>query len=264
MKGLNAKQVVNLLSGVLFILAGLVLVLNVRYPIRLEGSTALGLILIIVGVSMAFKVPFANALILGISIATLIFALNGFNVDLGGRGTVINGTLEEGRSFEVEVNAGKLNLKVGDCEKSTYRGAVLTYSLYNESLKFTGKMDLTLCKAKRIKIDVKAGTAKVEIDRCLEKVNVENEAGTVKVIYNVPSKCGGTISVENNLGSAYLKIKIPKGVKVIYSVSSTLGKAELVTPEGVYTGSGTWGEGEETLYLRLESNLGTLTAVIEK
>ena len=260
---MRAIRVVNALSGLLLVLAGLALMLNIRYPVKLEPSTLVGIALIVIGVSVAFNVPFLNALILGISIATLLLSLGGFNVS-SWKGEIINGTFEEGESFAIRVNAGELHLTVSNCKSSSYSGAVIAYSITKSALEFTGELHLTLCKAREVRIEVNAGRAEVEVKRCLRVLKIWNDAGSVDVSYEVLKGCGGRISVENNVGSVRLRVKVPEEVKVVYSTSSTLGRAEVLTPEGAFTGSGSFGEGETALYLNLRANLGSVIAEIEK
>ncbi len=261
---MNVTQVINIISGLLFVISGLVLIFHIRYPVKIEPTTLLGIILIVIGVSMAFKVPFMSSLALGISIAVLILSLNGLNVSFEGKSTIINGTLEEGKEFEIEVNAGKLNLKIMNCGESKYEGKVVTYSISKSSLRFMGEVRLTLCKAEKVSVNVNAGSVRIEVYKCLKELKIENNVGSAKIYYTLPKACEGKVSVENNLGSVDLDIKVPEGVKVIYSASSTLGKVEIITPEGTYTGSGSWGEGEKVFYLKLSSHLGSVVAKIEK
>ncbi len=258
------ERIVRILSGVLFIMAGLLTLFNFKPLPPPDARTLVGILLIVTGAGISFKIPPKDSFLLGLSIVILIISLSKF--EFGPR--VIANV-----HYSLNLTCKELDIKLmmSEAKLETGLGALNVTGPKEVAAKLGSPCSLDLCcshveakigEPKRLSLMSTMSDAKITIRNCVRSISISNQMGDVEAIYYVPKGCGGSIFVTSNLGDTKLTLIIPSDVKVVYDVRANLGSAIVETPMG--TGMhGAYGNGT-VLKLSGTVNMGDLKVVIKR
>ena len=260
---MRASNVITVLSGILFILSGIAVLANIKLPIEIDFTKLIGIAFIAFGVGVLSGASPTSSLTFALSLIILLFSLMPYTSFVPNKGmNEFNVTYKECRTFEANVQMGDLKVMLGkglnEASGSAIKREIGDCSLYM----CCGKGNLTLNDTKVFTISNVLGNVYVKAYKCLEKMDVENYMGNVRITYEVPKNCSGTLTIFTDMGSAEVNLIVPKGVKVEYEISSNLGSYEVMLPNGKGKNEGTYGSGQSVLRVRANINVGSFKLVI--
>ena len=265
---MNADRLLHVVSGALFLLAGIALTLNVEVPIKIKIDSRIlfGTILIVIGISIALGASFGSAVVFGISILTLLLSLSSFQWNMTFQFTEtreVGANLTNCEGLSIEGVASSLTLRSGN--STAYFGAVSSELISQKGCKLTlccSQLTLDLGEVKALYLKPFMSSVEGQLNNCIREMGIKSVMSDVRLEVNVPPGCNATLRLKSVMGSARVKLVIPKGTRVVYNVSSSLGEASVRTPEGV-SGSGSYGEGENVVRVSGKAIMGDLKILIE-
>lgn len=260
---MRASNAITVLSGILFILSGIVVLANIKLPIALDFTKLMGVAFIAFGIGVLSGASVTSSLTFALSLITLLFSLMPYTSFVPNKGmNEFNVTYKECKTFEVKVQMGDLKV-ILDKGLNEASGYAIKREVGNCSLYMCcGKGNLTLNDTKVFTISNVLGNVYVKAYKCLKKMDVENYMGNVRITYEVPKNCSGTLTILTDMGSTEANLIVPKGVKVEYEISSNLGSYEVILPNGRGKNEGTYGSGQSVLRVRANINMGSFKLVV--
>ena len=266
---MKVDNLLKVISGILFIVSGIALMLNIKVFDALNIKLLLGLFLVVTGISIALGASLGSSAALALAVAVLLISLSKvpFHVKIvenhGLRFTLKYGECE---SFRVISQMSGINLTTG-ANTSFAHGITALRELEEGScgLKVCcGHANIALSDPENLSVKSALSSSKLNINNCVKEMKVSNYMGSVRLTYNVPPRCSGYLKVESDLGSTTIILNVPKNVKVLYSFSTELGSIDVELPTGKSSKEGRFGEGSYLLRVEGETSMGSIRLMINE
>ncbi len=104
---MRASNAITVLSGILFILNGIVVLANIKLPIVLDFTKLVGIAFIAFGVGVLSGASITSSLTFALSLITLVFYLMTYTSFVPNNMNEFNVTYKEYKTFEVKGSDGQ-------------------------------------------------------------------------------------------------------------------------------------------------------------
>ncbi|ALU12160.1 hypothetical protein EYM_00970 [Ignicoccus islandicus DSM 13165] len=265
---MNVDKAFHLISGLLFVSAGIALTLDIKVPLSFDPKLLLGLLLIAIGVSIAFGASLGSALVFGLSLLVLLLSISSlsFPFEFNVKGSTLSskGNVTNCDGLSVKAILSKMRILSGNSTEYLTEGPSDQVLLNACSLRFCcSNTSLEIGDLKSLDLELVMSSLRGNVNKCLGELRVNSVMSDSSLELEIPSNCNSEIRLESVMGSIKLKVIVPNGTKVKYSLSGALGEAVVETPEGA-SSIGEFGEGSNEVLIRGKASLGEIRVQIQR
>ncbi len=262
---MNVDRVVQALSGTLFAISGIALLLGVKAPLALDPKIILGTSLILIGISVVLGASLASSILLALSVVTLIVVTSSSpglaNLELSIRGSSARGNLSSCESLYLKNVMSSLVLENGfNVDLVSYEGKAPKGGIAARACEMNSccsQLTVKLPPLKELELTNLLSSAKGSLHGCIRELKVDNVMSDSKLRLELTPDCSAIIELKSVFGSINLELKVPKGTKVSYDLKASFGSATVETPEGEFS-RGTYGKGGSEVVIRGNAVFGEI------